>query len=95
MADQDRASSGPRPIEAWMEERTGKHATEVTIADIQALPRRRRLRYASVTSPLGGRLDRHLKHLEETEIVRLLERGDRFLAETPDEPEHASGESQE
>jgi len=74
----------PRPIEAWIVRRTGKAVEDVTIADIRELPRREHLRYAPLTSPLGGRLDRHLEHIDDDDLEDLLERGDRFLAETPD-----------
>ena len=44
----------PRPIEAWMEAKTGKPANDITIKDVQELPRAEGLKYASLASPLGG-----------------------------------------
>jgi hypothetical protein len=69
-----------------MEAKTGKPVSDIKIADLQALPHATDLKYAPLTSRLGGRLDRHLKHLTDDEAADLLERGDRFLADTPDEP---------
>jgi len=69
-----------------MEAKTGKRAVDVTIADVQALPRKKGLRYAPFTSRLGGRLDRHLEHVDDDEAADLLARGDRFLDETPADP---------
>jgi hypothetical protein len=80
-----------RPIEDWMEHQTGKSVREIRIADLMALPRRRGLKYATLRSRLGGRLDRHLKHLTDEEVIELLKRGDQFLDETPSEP--AAGQS--
>jgi hypothetical protein len=79
-----------RTIEAWVEQETGKSAEEVTTADLLKVPRRRDLHYAPLVSPLGGRLDGHLDHLDPDEAKALLEEGDRFLDETVvDEPEPA------
>jgi hypothetical protein len=83
------------PLDEWMEARVGKPADEVTISDLQNLPRIKGLRYGSLESKLGGRLESHLLHLEEQEAAELAERGDRFLEETPDESEGASEPSAE
>jgi hypothetical protein len=83
---QTASSERTRPIDAWIEDRTGKPASRVTIADILAVPRRRGLKWGPVRSSLGGRLDSHLKHLDDEEAAELMERGDRFLNDTPDEP---------
>lgn len=83
MAPGDEAANA-RPIEAWIVRKTGKAAEDVTIADIRELPRQEHLRYAPIASPLGGRLDRHLEHIDDDDVEELLERGDRFLAETPE-----------
>jgi hypothetical protein len=69
-----------------MEAKTGKAAETITIADLQALPRQKGLKYAPLTSKLGGRLDRHLKHLTDDEAAELLAMGDRFIEETPADP---------
>jgi len=74
---------GQRIIDDWIEERTGKPMATVTIADIQTMPRQRKLRWGPIRSRLGGRLDGHLKHFEADEAAALMERGDRFLEETP------------
>lgn len=76
----------PSVLETWAEQRTGKRLEELQTTDLLAVPRHEPLRYAPLVSPLGGRLDAHLRHLEADEAADLLNRGDRFLDETPDEP---------
>lgn len=76
----------PSVLETWAEQRTGKRLEELQTTDLVAVPRLEPLRYAPLVSPLGGRLDAHLRHLEADEAADLLNRGDRFLDETPDEP---------
>lgn len=77
----------PSVLEAWTVERTGKSLDELRTADLLAVPKQAPLRYVPLVSPLGGRLDAHLRHLEEDEAADLLDRGDRFLDETPEASE--------
>jgi hypothetical protein len=79
-------------MEDWIEQETGKSADEITIADVQRIPRRQRVRYAPLVSDLGGRNDLHLRHLEDEERDRLRDRGDVFLEQTPDEEHIADTE---
>lgn len=72
-----------RPIEAWIEAKTGKSARQVTTRDLLKIPRRNDLRYEQPTSVSGGRLDRHLLHLSEQRSDDLLARGDAFIENTP------------
>jgi hypothetical protein len=71
-------------IDEWLEERVGKPAEDITLADLMKVPRRTDLRYEDVRSPLGGKIAPHLRHLSPEEAADLLERGDRFLDETDD-----------
>ncbi|MDQ1596671.1 MAG: hypothetical protein QOI70_95 [Microbacteriaceae bacterium] len=75
-----------RTIETWAERRVGKPIDEIKTSDVlRRIPHATGLRYAprSATSPLGGRIASHLRHLEEAEIIERLERAETFLAETP------------
>lgn len=75
----------PDHLHEWLEKRVGKSIEEITLDDLLELPRRKDLRYADVTSPLGGRRAAHLRHLDPAEDADLFERGSRFLDETADE----------
>lgn len=71
-----------RPIDDWMAAKTGKGIEQITTRDLLEIPRRRGLSYAPMESALGGRLDRHLRHLSDDEAADLQRRGDEFLAAT-------------
>jgi hypothetical protein len=81
-------TSHGRPIDEWVQERTGKSADAVTTRDLLELPRPSGLRYDdSMVSRLGGRLDRHLMHLSDEEAAELQREGDEFLDATPSDAE--------
>ncbi len=82
-----------RLIDEWMERTTGKSVNEVTTEDVLAVPRSSNLRYAPLVSPLGGRLDGHLRHLSDDEARDLQRLGDDFLDATPADPDAASSQS--
>jgi hypothetical protein len=55
----------------------------------EGLPRLSGLKYRpeSSKSPLGGRIDLHLRHVEDAEALERVARADRFLSETKIEGE--------
>jgi hypothetical protein len=75
----------PHHLHDWIEKQVGKPIEEITLEDLRKLPRRDDLKYAGVTSGLGGRKADHLDHPDPREAAALEERGTRFLEETPDE----------
>lgn len=70
-----------RRIDEWAEHRI-KESGAPSIYD--ALPRMSGLKYQpeSAKSPLGGRIDPHLRHVEDAEALERVARADRFLDET-------------
>jgi hypothetical protein len=70
-----------RMIDEWARQRI----TESGSASVyEGLPRASGLKYRpeSAKSPLGGRIDPHLRHIEGPEALERVARADRFLRET-------------
>src|SRR3954468_14099309 len=72
----------PRTILAWAQGRLGGGRLSLA-AVVRGLPRRGGLRWDRVAdSPLGGRLARHLRYLDDEEARALEARGQAFLDKT-------------
>lgn len=68
-------------IERWA---SGQLTKNPSASVYSGLPRLTGLRYQSqsTASPLGGRIDPHLRHVEEGEAFVRVARADRFISET-------------
>lgn len=78
-----------RRIDEWAD----KRISESGATTIYAVPRLSGLKYRpeSSKSPLGGRIDPHLRHIEDAEALERMARADRFLIETSvPEVEHSA-----
>ncbi len=72
-------------IDRWAAQRMGVPPRQAGMAEIRArLPQLGGLRYKgeSSSSPLGGRIDPHLRHVEEVEALERIARANRFLRGT-------------
>lgn len=70
-----------RMIDEWARQRV---AASGSASVYEGLPRASGLKYRpeSAKSPLGGRIDPHLRHVEGPEALERVARADRFLRET-------------
>jgi hypothetical protein len=81
---------GGGAIERWAVRRFGKDLDRITVTELrEELTRLGGLRFRERSSgkPLGGRVAPHLRHVEEGEALRLLQRADEFLRDAPSRPQ--------